>query len=333
MITDVSFDNVEIAFTHKTDKDLKRSKYLFLALGFPIFIQILSRLTAILIRSDLKLINWFVKKTIFRQFVGGEHLQDTDYIADRLGKYQVDLILDYGVEAKDDELEFEKVTEEFIKAIEFAGKHKNIPFVSIKVTAIASKKLLKQLNDAPRLRSGIHDHEEQQDKWNEVEDRLYRICEAAAENKVGVLIDAEESWFQDPIDRVAIKLMEDFNKEEAIVYNTLQLYRQDRLSFLKLSYNIAKQRGFILGIKLVRGAYLEKERIRALQYGYVSTIQESKALTDKDFNEAIIFCLNNINQIATIIASHNEESNKLAVRLMFEKQIEKNNPHIHFSQL
>jgi len=192
---------------------------------------------------------------------------------------------------------------------------------------------LQKLNEAPRLRSGIHDHEEQMSEWDLVADRMYRICEAAAENNIGVLFDAEESWIQDPVDRLTIEMMVEFNKTKAVVYNTLQLYRHDRLDFLKLSHRIARQKHFVLGVKLVRGAYMEKERARAAQYGYASPIQKDKASTDKDFNDAVEYVITNINEIASVIATHNEESNLKAVALLEQNTIPLNHPHIHFSQL
>ena len=250
-----------------------------------------------------------------------------------LDEYNVQVILDYAVEGKDGEENFEQSTEQFIKVIEYAATQKNIPFISIKLTGLARFGLLQTLNDAPRLRSGIHDHEEEMNEWERVKDRLYRICEVAADKNIGVSIDAEESWIQDPLDRLTMELMEVFNKEKAIVYNTIQLYRHDRLHFLKISHQIAQQQNFILGMKLVRGAYMEKERARAVQYNYPSPIQIDKASTDKDFNAAIGFCIENIKNISVVIASHNEESNLLAVDILDKKALPLNHPHVHFSQL
>jgi proline dehydrogenase len=162
---------------------------------------------------------------------------------------------------------------------------------------------------------------------------MYAICELAAEKKVGVLIDAEESWIQDPVDRLCIEMMQVFNKTVPVVYNTVQLYRHDRLSFLKMSHSIARQQGFVLGLKLVRGAYMEKERARARDMGYDSPIQPDKASSDNDFNAAVRYCLENLSDIAVVIASHNEESNRLAAATMDELGISHKHPHVHFSQL
>ena len=159
---------------------------------------------------------------------------------------------------------------------------------------------------------------------------MYTICEMASEKNIGVLIDAEESWIQDPIDRLCMEMMEAFNKEKVIVYNTIQLYRHDRLHFLQLSYKIAKQQQFKLGIKLVRGAYMEKERERALEMGYGSPIQPNKEATDSDFNKAVQFCFDHLDDISVIIASHNEASNLLAAQIMHERNIPHSHPHVHF---
>ena len=332
-MTDLSFDNIVNAYAYKTDKDLKRSRFLFRTMGYPLFVPAATRITPLLIKCNVPAINKIVSNTIFKQFVGGETLEATAPLAKTLGKYDVKIVLDYGIEAKEGEENFENATEQFIKVIKYASAQPNIPFISVKVSAFASAELLKTLNEAPRLRSGVHDHEEEEAAWDRVSDRMYRICEAAAQAGIGVWVDAEESWLQDPVDRLLIEMMEEFNKERAVVYNTIQLYRHDRLNFLQLSHKIAKERGFVLGIKLVRGAYMDKERTRATQRGYPSPIQENKEDTDRDFDAAIKYCIDHLDSIAVIIASHNEASNLLATRLLQEKGLPNSHPRVHFSQL
>ena len=278
-------------------------------------------------------VHGIIRKTIFKQFVGGETLEETAAVGAVLGKYGVQVILDYGVEGKEGEENYDHATDEFIRVINYAATQTNIPFISIKVTGLARFGLLQTLDEAPRLRSGIHDHEAEIAEWDRVRERMYIICEAAAEKNIGVLIDAEESWIQDPVDRLTIEMMEIFNKEKVIVYNTIQLYRHDRLHFLKLSHKIAQQQGFKLGMKLVRGAYMEKERERAFEKSYTSPIQPDKAATDRDYNDSVRYCIDNINDISVIVASHNDESNLLAANLMEEKGLPHNHPHVHFSQL
>jgi proline dehydrogenase len=328
----ISFDNTENAFAYKTTRELKEAKFIFRTMSYQPLIDLGVRLTPLAIKLHLP-VRGLVRKTIFKQFVGGETLEQTAGIVNDLEKYGVHVILDYGVEGKENEESFDHATDEFIKTINYAATQSNIPFISIKVTGLARFGLLQRLNEAPRLRSGIHDNEAEDQEWEKVVDRMYRICEVAEEKNIGVLIDAEESWIQDPIDRLTMELMEEFNQEKPIVYNTIQLYRHDRLRFLDLSYKIAQQKGFILGIKLVRGAYMEKERARAASKGYVNPIQPDKEATDKDFNAAIEYCIERIDGISCIVASHNEQSNMYAMELMEQKGITHHHPHMHFSQL
>jgi proline dehydrogenase len=328
----ISFDNTENAFAYKADAELKRSKFLFNTMDYPLFVPIGTRITPFLMKTGLP-IHGIIRNTIFKQFVGGETLEETTYVVKMLADYNVKVILDYGVEGKEGEDNFEHVADTFIEVVNYAATQDNIPFISVKVTGLARFALLQKLNYAPRLRSGIHDHEDEVDEWDRVRDRMYRICEVAAEKNIGILIDSEESWIQDPVDRLAMEMMEIFNKEKAIVYNTIQLYRHDRLHFLKLSHQIATQQNFILGLKLVRGAYMEKERARAFLKGYLSPIHSDKESTDKDFNDSVVYCLNHIKDIAIIIASHNDDSNLLSVELMDKMNLPLNHPHIHFSQL
>ena len=328
----ISFDNTENAFAYKSDKELKGARFLFKTMEYPWFVQVGTRLTPFIMKTGLP-VHGIIRKTIFKQFVGGETLEETAEVGAILGKYGVQVILDYGVEGKEGEENYDNATDVFIKVINYAATQSNIPFISIKVTGLARFGLLQTLNEAPRLRSGIHDHEAEITEWDRVRERMYTICEVAAEKNIGVLIDAEESWIQDPVDRLTIEMMEIFNKEKVIVYNTIQLYRHDRLHFLKLSHQIAKQQGFKLGIKLVRGAYMEKERERAYDKGYTSPIQANKTDTDRDYDGSVKYCIDNLSDISVIVASHNEESNLFAAGLMEEKGIPHNHPHIHFSQL
>jgi proline dehydrogenase len=328
----LSFENTEIAFAHLSDQDLKSARFLFKSMSYPWLVQMGSRLTPFIMKTGLP-VHGLIKKTIFQQFVGGETLEETAQVGKTLSQFGVKVILDYGVEGKEGEAAFDIATEEFLRVIEYAATQNNIPFISIKVTGLARFGLLQTLNEAPRLRSGIHDNEVEKDEWEAVRGRMYSICEVAAEKNIGVLIDAEESWIQDPVDRLCIEMMQAFNKEKAVVFNTIQLYRHDRLAFLKMSHEICKQQGIILGVKLVRGAYMEKERERAAANGYESPIQPDKAATDRDFDAAVDFCLAHLENISVVIASHNEKSNMLAAASMDARGISKQHPHVHFSQL
>ena len=328
----ISFDNTQNAFAYKSEKDLKQAKFLFSTMSYQWLVNIGVRLTPLILKIRFPIKN-LIRRTIFKQFVGGETLEQTAAVVDNLSTFDVQVILDYGVEGKEGENNFDHATEEFIKVINYAASQPNIPFISIKVTGLARFGLLEVLHEAPRLRSGIHDNELEEEEWERVKDRMYKICEVAAEKKVGVLIDAEESWIQDPVDRLTMEMMEVFNQEKAVVYNTIQLYRHDRLHFLKISHKISKQQNFILGVKLVRGAYMEKERNRAHSKGVPSPIQPDKQTTDNDYNAAIGYCIDNLESIACIVASHNEQSNLLAVQMMEQKELPYKHPHLHFSQL
>jgi proline dehydrogenase len=328
----ISFENTQNAFAYKSTKALKSAKLLFGFMGYPKLVQLGTRLVPVLLKAGLP-IKGIIRNTIFKQFVGGETLAETIPVAQMLAKHNVDVILDYGVEGKEGEESFDHATQVFIDVINHAASQKNIPFISIKVTGLASHELLQTLHEAPRLRSGIHDNEMEQAAWDRVRDRMYAICEAAAEKNIGVLVDAEESWIQDPIDRLTMEMMAEFNKQKAVVFNTIQLYRHDRLHFLRISHQIAEAQGFVLGLKLVRGAYMEKERAVALEKNKQSPIQTSKEATDADYDEAVRFCMDHIHSTAVIIASHNEQSNLLGAKLLDEMMLPHNHPHVHFSQL
>ena len=328
----LSLENTQHAFAYKSNADLRKARFLFSVIQSPLVVSIATNVTPFLMKSGLP-INGLIRSTIFKQFVGGETLEDSARVTKQLGSYGVQVILDYGVEAREGEENFDAVTEKIIEAVEFAATEKNVPFVSVKLTGLASMNLLETLNEAPRLRSGIHDSESQTAEWERVRERMYAICDVANEKGIGILIDAEETWIQDPIDRLAIELMGVYNKEKVVVYNTYQLYRHDRLHFLKLSHKLAVEGNFLLGAKLVRGAYMEKERERALAMNYPSPIHDDKNATDADFDAATLYCIQNKENISLIVASHNEHSNLSIVTKMQELGMSNNDTKVHFSQL
>lgn len=337
---ELSFDNTENAFAYKTNKDLKKAHFLFASMGYAPLVKMGTRITPWAIRVGLP-IKGIIRSTIFEQFVGGETLAETAKVAAVLGEYNVKVILDYGVEGGEDgEHGFDHATEEFIRVIEYAATQPNIPLMSIKVTGFARFALLEKLDAAAGDRAGfsgiVHTEvltAEEKEEWARVEKRMDRICSVAAKNKVGVLVDAEESWIQDPVDALTMQMMNKYNHDTAVVFNTIQLYRHDRLAFLKSSYEAAVQQGFLLGAKCVRGAYMEKERRRAEEKGYASPIQPNKEASDRDYNLAIEFSVEHLDNISLIVASHNEKSNLWATELMAKKGLQMNHPHIHFSQL
>jgi proline dehydrogenase len=344
MPNEISFNDTAKAFEYKTDKELKKAHFLFKLMGNNFFVQLGTRLTPWAIRIGLPVKN-LIRKTIFRQFVGGETLEQTAIVADKLEAYHVQVILDYGVEGGDyDDASLDHAGEEFIKVINYAATQANIPFISIKITGIARTGLLEKLDqimhatDAPGLIKKYTLAVQQltaaeNSEWQKVVLRLDKICETASSKKIGVLVDAEETWIQDPVDALTMQMMDHYNKNTALVYNTLQMYRHDRLQFLKDAYQAGLERGFIVAVKLVRGAYMEKERNRAQAKGYPSPIQPDKNTCDRDYDAAILFCITFIQQIAVIVASHNENSNLLTTKIMEQQGLSLKHPHLHFSQL
>lgn len=338
----ISFDNTENAFAYKSDKELKKAQFLFRSMSYQWLVKAGTSLTPWIIRTGLP-VKRAIRNTIFAQFVGGETLQETARVAKKLGAYGVNVILDYGVEGGHSEEAFDYATDEFIRVINYASTQPNIPYISVKVTGIARFALLEKLDRSVELNAGSlmkrfskaveSLSQDEKNEWERIQQRLLRICENASEKKVGVFIDAEQSWIQDPIDVMTILMMEKFNRGRVAVYNTLQMYRHDRMQFLKDCYEAALGRNFLLGTKLVRGAYMEKERRRAEQMNYASPIQPDKAATDKDFNAAIEFCIDHLDRTALEVASHNEESNLLTTQLLQKKGLPLNHPFVHFSQL
>jgi proline dehydrogenase len=339
----ISFDNTQTAFAYKNDKELKKAHFLFSSMGKPWLVNLGLKLTPLAIKWHLPFTQTLIRNTIFQQFVGGETLEETAKVADNLEKYNVQVILDYGVEGKEGEESFEHARDEFKRVITYAGTQANIPFMSIKVTGFARFALLEKLDAVMNTAAGtlmkryLYATEtltsDEKNEWHRVRLRMLQICEEAAAKNIGVLVDAEETWIQDPVDALTILMMDTFNKNKTVVYNTIQLYRHDRLAFLKDCHEAAAERNFILGAKLVRGAYMEKERQRAGDMKYPSPIQPNKESCDRDYNAAVEFCIEHIDRIAVIVASHNEYSNLLTTELLSKKGLPYNHPHVHFSQL
>lgn len=338
----ISFDNTELAFQYKSDKELKKARFLFSMMGRPWVVKIGTRITPWAIHAGLP-IKGLIRNTIFSQFVGGETLQETAAVAKKMAAYNVKVILDYGVEGKEGEENFEHACDVFIDVINYAASQPNIPFMSVKVTGFARFGLLEKYHDLMQklegsLMSRFLKAQEQlspseKEEWHKIQHRTMRICAAAEKKSIGVSIDAEETWIQDPVDALSILMMVEFNKKKAIVFNTTQHYRHDRLQFLQDSYEAAAARGFILGAKLVRGAYMEKERRRAAEMGYPDPINPDKESTDRDYDAGVKFCIDHIDQVSLVVASHNERSNLYAVELLMEKGLPLDHPHVHWSQL
>lgn len=320
----ISFDNTENAFKSKTDSELNRSYFLFKLIGNPFMVKFGATFAPMALNIGFK---GLIKNTIFKQFVGGENIHDCSNTIAHLAKYNIGTILDYSVEGKESEQDFDNCLHETLETIQKAKGDKNIPFCVFKVTGLARFDLLVKVSANEKL------NEAETKEWQKVQDRVQKICQSAHDNKQALFIDAEESWIQPAIDDLANVNMERYNKNEPIVYNTFQLYRHDRLEYLKQTVQTAKSIGYQVGAKLVRGAYMEKERARAAEKNYPDPIQKTKENSDKDYNEALKVCVENIHMMALCAGTHNEKSSLYLVEEMKKHNIDPANKRIYFSQL
>lgn len=319
--------NTEIAFSEKTDEALKKTFRLFRMMNNSTLVRWGSKFGYHVIRLRIPFADWVVKKTIFSQFCGGENLLDCQNVIDDLYQYNVMTVLDYGAEGKSGEENLDAAMEETSRAIEMAASNESVPMVSTKLTGLVDVRILQKLHLGEPLNEG------EQRGFEHLRERLDEICSLAANHSVGVFIDAEESWIQNPIDDLAMEMMEKYNKERATVYNTYQMYKTASTDNLKKDHEQAKEKGFIFGAKLVRGAYMDKERKRAKEYGYPSPIHPNKQATDDAFNEGIRYCVENYETMASCCASHNEYSNRYQAELMAKNKIDTNHKHLYFCQL
>jgi proline dehydrogenase len=322
----LSFENTEIAFKHATNADLNRAYWLFKAISNNFLVKIGPGMTNFAMNIGLP-IKGIIKATIFKQFCGGETIAECDAAIKNLYSGGVGTILDYSVEGEEEESVFDFTRDEIIRTIERATGDPAIPITVFKVTGVGRFGLLEKLD----AKAPLTPAEEQE--WEKVQARVLAICQKAFQNGVPVMIDAEESWIQVTIDQLALSMKRRFNKEKAIVYNTYQIYRHDKLAGLKLDFDIARTEEFFLGVKIVRGAYMEKERNRAQEQGYASPIQPDKQSADRDYNEALRFCIEHVDRVALVAGTHNEASCRLLADLLNQLNIPHNHPHVYFSQL
>lgn len=322
----LSFNNTEIAFRSKSKSQLRKAYYLFKLMGNPNLSKYGGKISELALKMKLP-IKGIIRKTVFEQFCGGESMEQCALRIDDLAAYNIKTILDYSVEGKESEKDFNRTMKQTLASLDFANKNSNIPFAVFKVTGVARFALLEKVNAKITLT------EEEQKEFDRAKHRINKICKKAYQYKIPVMIDAEESWIQDAIDDIVEEMMVSYNKEQSIVYNTLQLYRHDRLAFLKRSHEHSKDQGYFLGVKLVRGAYIEKENDRAIELGYTSPIQTSKENSDRDYDLALEYCCENIHGISVCAGTHNEESSKYLVDLMKTYKIEKTDQKVYFAQL
>lgn len=324
--TKINFNNTEIAFRNKSKSELNSAYWLFKIMSSNFLTFVGPPVTNLFLTIGLP-VQGLIRSTIFKQFCGGETIQECEHTIQQLAAGQVGTILDYSVEGEEEEHVFDFTCAEIIRTIDRAAGDARIPITVFKITGIARFALLEKL-DAKLAISAAETTE-----FESVKRRCERICRTAAEKNVPVMIDAEESWIQQTIDELALDMMMRFNKQKLIVYNTYQLYRHDKLADLKADHLVAREARFLLGAKIVRGAYMEKERKRAAEKGYRSPIQPDKAATDLDYNAALAYCIENIGQVGIVCGTHNEKSCSILAELLDTHQIDHHHPHVYFSQL
>ncbi|WP_353151090.1 proline dehydrogenase family protein [Flavobacterium sp.] len=323
---DKIFNNTEKAFSLKSNSELNRAHFLFQMIGKPALVKIGTSLTNFALKFHLP-VEGIIRKTVFDHFCGGVSEQDCLQVVAKMHTKGVSSVLDYSVEGKEEEAQFDACLKMTIKTIDFAKENKAIPFAVFKPTGLGRIDLYEKVGVKATLST------KEQEEWNRVVARFEKICQYAFDNDVQLLIDGEESWMQDAADEVVERMMEKFNTKKAIIFNTLQLYRWDRVPYLKALHQRAKEKGYHIGMKLVRGAYMEKEANRALEKGYKNPICESKQATDINFNDGLNYMLDNITEMAVFSGTHNEESSYLLINLMKEKGISNNDSRIWFGQL
>ena len=322
----LNFNDTQIAFANKSNQRLRKAYYLFRLVSVPWLSKVAISLLQVSISMRLP-VKGIIRATVFEHFCGGENIKDSESRIQELAKYNVKTILDYSVEGKQSEEDFDQFLGKAMETVDRAKIDKHIPFCVFKATALIPFDLLK------RQSNGKAFSEKEAADYTRGKERVNALCQYAYEAQIPILIDAEESWIQDAIDEIALNMMQKYNREKTIVYNTAQMYRHDRLAYIKNLHSRAIEEKFYLGLKIVRGAYMEKERERALRKAYADPIQRDKGATDRDFNEAIKFCVDHLERIALCLGTHNEESSLLLAQLMSQKGIAENHPQIYFSQL
>lgn len=322
----INFNNTEVAFRGKSNSDLREMYLLFKVMNSPMWVSVGKKLMSFAFAIHFP-IEWLVKRTIYKHFCGGVSITDSSRLIDRLDQLNVGAILDYAVEGENDEKMFDATCKEVMQTITFAHKNKKTPFSAFKISGIGPFELMTKVSNNEPL------SDSETESYESLVKRVDAICKLGYDLDVPVLIDSEESWIQPMLDSLIIDMMRKYNKEKAIVQNTYQMYRHDRVAIIKQHHSIALKEGFKLGLKIVRGAYMEKERERAKEMGYPSPIQPNKESTDRDFDDIIRYFVENVETIWFMVATHNEKSSQLLATLIEEKGLPHNHSHIYFSQL
>ena len=320
------FDNTKVAFELKSDSELERAFFLFKMISHQPLVRIGTAATNFALKANLP-VEGLIRSTVFDHFCGGVNEDDCISVIDKMYDKGVCSVLDFSVEGKDDESHFDAAMEKTLKIINFADNKDAMPIAVFKPTGFGRLYLYQKKGEGKPFT------DEETLEWNRVVERFNKVCQLAKEKDVELLIDGEESWMQDAADELCEEMMCLYNTEKTIVYNTLQLYRWDRLNYLKKLQKRSEENGFKIGVKIVRGAYMEKERVRADELGYPSPICKTKQITDDNFNETLRYILNHLSNISLFIGTHNEESCYLAIELMDKYKISRNDSSVWFGQL
>ena len=320
------FNNTQVAFSLKSDTELDRAYFLFKMIANQPLVRIGTAVTNFALKANLP-VEGLIRATVFDHFCGGINEVDCLSVVDKMFTKKVSSVLDYSVEGKEEEDQFDAALDMTLKTIEFAKERQAIPFAVFKPTGFGRFELYEKIGEQQTLTS------DEQAEWNRVVDRFDIVCKDAHSKNVALLIDGEESWMQDAADDLVTKMMRKYNKEKAIVFNTLQMYRWDRLNYLKKLHEQAKNEGFFIGMKLVRGAYMEKENARAEEKGYPSPICDSKEATDENYDAAVRYMTDHLDIMSLFVGTHNELSTYTLMELMQEKGIKTNDERIWFGQL
>ena len=326
MKSNISFTDTSIAFSYKSDGELRKSYFLFSSINNPI----LSKLGANIVKIALKLklpVKGIIRNTIFRHFCGGESIDQCDATISKLATYNIKTILDYAAEGDSGEKSYDDTVTEILKTVDKASSSKHIPFSVFKPTGIADKELLEKIQLGKALSS------KEKDEFESIRHRFDKIGKACASKDIRLYIDSEDSYYQDPIDQLVYELMEQYNREKVVVYNTYQMYRKGMLERLVKANELGRNKGYKVGAKLVRGAYMEKERERAREKGYSDPIMADKKSTDKQYDEALAYCIENIDNMELCSGSHNENSNYLLAELIEKQSLANDDDRIYFAQL
>ena len=323
---DKIFNNTEVAFSLKSDTELDRAYFLFKLIANEPLVRIGTAVTNFALKAHLP-VEGLIRATVFDHFCGGINEMDCLSVVDKMYTKGVSSVLDYSVEGKEEEAQFDAALNMTLKTIEFAKERKAIPFAVFKPTGLGRLDLYTKVGEKQPLSS------EEQTEWNKVKERFELVCKTAHDNDVALLIDAEESWMQDAADDLVEEMMRKYNKEKVIVFSTLQMYRWDRLDYLKQLHEKAKIEGFYIGMKLVRGAYMEKEHERAKEKGYPTPICASKQATDDNYNAAVDYMMHHIDKMSIFAGTHNEDSSYKLLEMLAANGIEKSDTRVWFGQL